>query len=167
MRHLALGLLLLLLAACGAATPTTGSDSTGATAPAVDTPVTLPATSPEASDAALPPQVPQETATSIGVIGGSNNGGAADEVERQALAVLARQLNQPVEAFQLQNKEAVEWSDGSLGCAQPDMMYTQVITPGYKLTYSDGAQTYVLHTNETGSQVVWCENGKPKEIGQP
>lgn len=167
MRKLALALLLLTLTACGAATPSTGSDSTGATSPAAETPAASMAASPAAtsavSDPSLPPQVPQETTTSIGVIGGSNNAGATDEIERQALAVLTQQLNQPVDAFTLQSKEPVEWSDGSLGCAAPDMMYMQVITPGYKLTYTDGAQTYELHTNDTGSQIIWCENGKPRQ----
>ena len=163
MRTLALALLLLTLTACGAAATAPGSDTTGATAPAAETPAASSAATSAASDPSLPPAVPQETATSIGVIGGSNNAGATDEIERQALAVLTQQLNKPVDAFTLQSKEPVEWSDGSLGCAAPDMMYMQVITPGYKLTYTDGAQTYELHTNDTGSSIIWCENGKPRQ----
>lgn len=164
MRRFASALLLLTLTACGAATTPTGGDSTGAMSPAAQSP----AASAAPSDAALPSSAaqPAETATSIGTIGGGN-AGAADEVERQAQATLARQLNIAPETLILQNKEEVEWSDGGLGCASPDMMYAQVITPGYKLTYSDGGQNYELHTNQNGTQVVWCENGKPRDVAQP
>lgn len=165
MRRLALALLLLTLTACGAATPATDGDSTGAASPAAQSPAAsaAPSLAAQPSEAALP----AETSTSIGTIGGGGNAGAGDEVERQAQATLARQLNVAPETLVLQNKEETEWSDGSLGCAVPDMMYAQVITPGYKLTYTNGGQTYELHTNQNGSQVVWCENGRPREIAQP
>lgn len=163
MRRLASALLLLTLTACGAGTTAPG-DSTGAASPATQSPMASAAP----SDAALPSQAaqPAETATSGGAVGGGN-AGTGDEVERQAQATLARQLNVAPETLTLQNKEEVEWSDGGLGCASPDMMYAQVITPGYKLTYSDGGQNYELHTNQNGSQVVWCENGKPRDVAQP
>lgn len=155
MRKLALAALLLTLTACGAATPA-GNDSTGAASPSAAA-----SAAPASSAAAQPSMAPSESATSIGTIGGGDMAGG-DDVERQALAALQSQFNVNTASLTLQNKEQVEWSDGSLGCPAPDMMYAQVITPGYKLTYSDGSQSYELHTNESGSQVVWCENGKPK-----
>ena len=147
MRKLALALLVLTLTACGSAQTTTGTDSTGASSPA-------------SSDVTLPEPVPSQAPSSGGAIGGDASSG--DQVERQALAALQTQFKLDTSGFKLVNKEQVEWNDGSLGCAAPDMMYTQVITPGYKLTYSDGSQTYELHTNNDASQVVWCKNGKPQ-----
>jgi hypothetical protein len=56
--------------------------------------------------------------------------------------------------------EAVEWPDSSLGCPQPDMMYLQVITPGYQVVFEvDGVQ-YDIRATESGSVMV-CEPGKP------
>lgn len=158
MRKLSLALLLLALTACGGGTPATGSDSTGATSSAVASAEAVP------SAVASPMAVPSENATSIGTIGGNMGGGeAGGAIEQQALQTLQTQFGVNTAAFTLQGKEQTEWSDGSLGCPDPAAMYMQVITPGYKLTYTDGARTYELHTNDSGSQVVWCENGKPRQ----
>ncbi len=42
--------------------------------------------------------------------------------------------------------EEVEWSDASLGCPEPDTMYAQVITPGYRVVLESGGTTYDYHT---------------------
>ena len=34
--------------------------------------------------------------------------------------------------------EAVTWSDGSLGCPEPGMMYTQALVPGYRVQIRGG-----------------------------
>jgi hypothetical protein len=156
-RSLTTGLLLLALTACGAAAPA-ADDSTGA----------APAASPAASAPAASEPVASPS-TSAGLNGDLSGGSAAptDEVTTQAAAFLATQLNTAAADLQLQSREEVEWNDSSLGCPAPDMMYMQVITPGFKLTYSDGTQTYELHTDADGSNVVWCDNGTPKQIGQP
>src|SRR5437879_7524869 len=33
--------------------------------------------------------------------------------------------------LQVQQVEAREWSDSSLGCPRPGLMYSQIVTPGY------------------------------------
>ncbi len=81
--------------------------------------------------------------------------------------MLAAHLNAKPESLKLVSREQTEWSDGSLGCPAPDMMYTQAIVPGYKLTFNDGTRTYDVHTDTEGNSVVWCENGSPKQIPQP
>lgn len=42
--------------------------------------------------------------------------------------------------------EFVEWSDGSLGCPEPGMLYPQVVTPGYwvEVTHPGGVLDYRL-----------------------
>ena len=42
--------------------------------------------------------------------------------------------------------EEVEWSDTSLGCPEPDGMYAQMITPGYKIVLETGGETYDYHS---------------------
>ena len=53
--------------------------------------------------------------------------------------------------------EATDWSDSSLGCPQEGFMYAQVITPGYLILLEAGGETYQYHTNQTGDNVVLCQ----------
>jgi hypothetical protein len=64
----------------------------------------------------------------------------------------------------VQTAEQVEWSDGSLGCPAPDMMYTQAIVPGYHVVLDVGGQTYDYRLSERG-YIVLCENGLPVTVG--
>jgi len=49
---------------------------------------------------------------------------------------LAKRLSIEVDQIGLIEAKAVEWSDTSLGCPKPGMMYAQVITPGYRVVPS-------------------------------
>ena len=49
---------------------------------------------------------------------------------------------------------AVDWSDSSLGCPQPGMVYLQVVTPGYRLVLAAGAVSTEYHTDAGGRFVV-------------
>jgi hypothetical protein len=84
----------------------------------------------------------------------------AKQVVQLATEDLAEQLGVESEKFQLISVEAVEWSDASLGCPQPDMMYTQVITPGYRVVLEAKGERYEYHT-DAATSVVLCqpENG--------
>jgi len=53
--------------------------------------------------------------------------------------------------------EAVNWPDTSLGCPELDMMYAQVITPGYRILLSYSAEIRVYHSDR-GDRVVYCES---------
>jgi len=54
--------------------------------------------------------------------------------------------------------EEVEWSDASLGCPQPGMMYAQVITPGWRFTFEGRAgQLYDVHTAQNPTHFIICE----------
>ncbi len=86
-------------------------------------------------------------------------------MEEQIKQQLAMAINQPASTLVLESREPVEWSDGSLGCPRPGMMYTQAIVPGYKLTFSDGSRTYKVHTGKGGTPAIWCDNGQPKRLG--
>lgn len=54
--------------------------------------------------------------------------------------------------------QAVTWSDGSLGCPQPGMMYTQALVPGYWVVVQVGEQEYDYRASQSGYFVL-CENG--------
>jgi hypothetical protein len=68
---------------------------------------------------------------------------------------LARRLGLAPKAIRLVSVKAVEWSDASLGCPQPGMMYAQVITPGFRVVLEVKRQKYEYHT-DAGRFVVLC-----------
>lgn len=79
----------------------------------------------------------------------------AQNLVQIAIKDLAERLQINVDQIRLASIEAVEWSDSSLGCPQMGVMYTQVITPGYKLILEANGKTYPYHTNDR-ERVVLC-----------
>ena len=60
--------------------------------------------------------------------------------------------------------EAVTWSDGSLGCPEPGMMYTQALVPGYRVVLEiDGEQLH-FHSGPSG-EFSLCEDPLPGAAG--
>ena len=59
--------------------------------------------------------------------------------------------------------EEVEWSDTSLGCQEPNKMYAQMITPGYKIVLESGGNTFDYRTaaDPEGPLVHCTEDGTP------
>ena len=53
--------------------------------------------------------------------------------------------------------DPVEWSDTSLGCPMPGLVYAQVITPGFRLVFDYQGQQNEYHTDQDGSNVVACD----------
>lgn len=82
---------------------------------------------------------------------------ARDQVEARAKTEASRVLGVPAEQITVDRVEQVEWRDASLGCADPDKMYAQVITPGYRVVLSAGGQRVEVHTDMSGRYVV-CRN---------
>ena len=99
----------LLLTACatGGADPSTADPTRPEQSPDVD-PV------PSASEAPISGEVPADLLDRVLADAAARTGVAADEI------VVTR-------------AQETEWSDGSLGCPEPGMMYTQAIEPGYHL----------------------------------
>ncbi|MCL1692878.1 MAG: hypothetical protein M3096_04265 [Actinomycetia bacterium] len=58
--------------------------------------------------------------------------------------------------------EDVVWRDGSLGCPQPGMAYTQALEDGYRIELTDGEIVYHYHGVANGAPFL-CEN--PSESG--
>jgi hypothetical protein len=54
--------------------------------------------------------------------------------------------------------QAVTWSDGSLGCPQPGVFYTQALVPGYWVVLQVGGDEYDYRASERGFFVL-CEGG--------
>jgi hypothetical protein len=85
------------------------------------------------------------------------SGGAPAALTTRAVADLSKQLGIPEANIKVVSSEAVEWSDGSLGCPEPGMSYAQVITPGYRIVLQAGDKQYEYHTGEgDAAQVRHC-----------
>ncbi len=54
--------------------------------------------------------------------------------------------------------QAVTWSDGSLGCPQPGVFYTQALVPGYWVVLKVGEVEYDYRASESGFFVL-CAGG--------
>lgn len=78
----------------------------------------------------------------------------------RAVEDLSATLGVTPEEVEVVSTEDVTWRDGSRGCAQPGMSYTQALVDGSRITLRAGGQTYEYHSG--GSQPPsLCE--KPTE----
>ncbi len=54
-------------------------------------------------------------------------------------------------ALTLVRAQAVTWSDGSLGCPEPGMSYTQALVEGYWIVLDAGDQTLDYRASASGA----------------
>jgi len=76
-----------------------------------------------------------------------------------ARADAARRIGVAADALTLVSAEAVTWSDGSLGCPQPGMAYTQALVPGYRIVLRGPAGELDYHASARGALVL-CPEGR-------
>ena len=82
--------------------------------------------------------------------------------ETALTAAIAEDLGVTPQTVQVVTIEPRDWPDSSLGCPQPDMLYAQVVTPGYGLVEVSG-ERIEYHTDERGT-VVRCPD---RQIANP
>lgn len=80
-------------------------------------------------------------------------------IVRAAREDAARRTGVAADALTLVSAEAVTWSDGSLGCPQPDVLYTQALVPGYRLRLRGPAGEMDYHASARGALVL-CPAGR-------
>jgi hypothetical protein len=148
----------IALAACGG-DDDSGSGATSGTVPSVsDTtpgssvpPSSVPPSTPPLSVTPLPPESSP----------GSFPGTAMDPsspLVTDAVADLAGQLDLSPDDVTVVAAREVTWPDGSLGCPEPGMMYTQALVDGTLVVLEADGQRYEYHG---GTPLVLCENPKP------
>ena len=77
----------------------------------------------------------------------------------EALTDAARRTGLKRTELEVLSAEAVTWSDGSLGCPQPGMMYTQALAPGFRIRIRAGAETLDYHAGRRGAP-MFCPAGR-------
>jgi len=154
MQHLTLlSLLILALVACGPHTQPTPEDEAVTDTPAQ--PVLDDEAGPDTPAQPAPGEspLPKLETNSISPLPIPS----LNPVAGAAVAYLAAELDVSPQEVTVLSFEAVQWSDASLGCPQPGMMYAQVITPGYRLLLQAKGKEYEIHTDQTGQVVVICQ----------
>ena len=56
----------------------------------------------------------------------------------------------PAQSITVQSAQRVTWRDGSLGCPEPSMQYTQALVPGWRVILRVGDATYDYHAATNG-----------------
>ena len=80
----------------------------------------------------------------------------------QILADAAQRTGVTPDKLKILAVEAVTWADGSLGCPEPGMMYTQALVRGYRIAVEAGGTTLNYHAGAQ-NRFVHC----PPERAQP
>jgi len=131
-----LALTALLAAACTSGTAPTASPS-GPLSPG------LPGSVPVASGP--PTVVPGE-------------GDVPQPVIDQAIADAAGRAGVDPSEVTVVSAEARTWPSGALGCPEPGYLYTDVITPGYRVVVEAGGRQYDYRATQRGQgDIRWCE----------
>lgn len=95
------------------------------------------------------------TSTTESVTGTTSEPSGIVQVPQAILSVViedaANKENLAAAAVTVLSGKPVDWSDGSLGCPEPGMSYTQVITPGYLVVIDAGGVILEYHLNQQGA----------------
>jgi len=127
----------LIACSCAGASPATPASPTAAP----PSPTQLPA-----SPAVSSPQVVASPSA------GSQGQPAVEAAVREAAAHLG--VNQA--DLKVEQVEARQWPDASLGCPRPGVLYAQVLTPGFLIVVSGAGKQLEYHSDERGRAVVLC-----------
>jgi hypothetical protein len=151
-----LGMAALLLA-CGSTQPTGTEPAPDSPAPGTDS--AAPADSPLPTAVAGQETRPAEGAPELTapLVIGQVPAGLLDAI----LADLAGRLGVRADEIEVIRGESVVWNDGSLGCPQPGMMYTQALVAGYQVILRVGDGTFDYRASESGFFVLCQEKLAP------
>ena len=69
----------------------------------------------------------------------------------QAVTDLASRLKIDASNIDTVSAQSISWPDGSLGCPQPGMLYTQVMVDGALIQLSVDGTSYSYHSGASGA----------------
>ncbi|MFL6548970.1 MAG: hypothetical protein ACJ8OJ_09765 [Povalibacter sp.] len=72
------------------------------------------------------------------------------DLESAVIKDVARRSGKQLDAVSIILAESVTWSDGSLGCPEPGMLYTQALVRGYRVVATVGDQRFEYHAGLKG-----------------
>jgi hypothetical protein len=108
---------------------------------AIDAPLTLEDEDPAATGTPATPDAAES----------ANIEGALESI----IAAIADEVNGAPSDVTMVSATPEIWPDASLGCPQPDMLYAQVVSPGYRIVVDVRGEQIEFHADERGN-VVRC-----------
>ena len=82
-----------------------------------------------------------------------------EQAVRLAMLTLSQSLQLSETDMVVEKMTPVQWSDTSLGCPQPGMMYAQMISEGFKIIIKVDDKVFPVHTGN-GRAVVCLPESK-------
>ncbi len=144
-------LLAITAAACtGGAASTPAASPTGA--PPASEPATLPVADPSKEILPVDP-------TSL------PGDGVPPAIVAQAVNDAATRAGVDASVVTVVSADSVTWPNGAAGCPKMGFLYTDVITPGYRVVVEAGGTTYDYRGSVKGGSVGWCQNAAPMGPG--
>jgi hypothetical protein len=113
----------------------------------------------------LPPEEPPVRAPEQVESGvpGSGVGEVPAELMSAILDHAAQTTGHPPEAFTVVQAEQVVWSDGSLGCPEPGVMYTQALVDGFLVVVEADTPRLQYHASASGGFKL-CQPFRDKPV---
>ncbi len=159
----------MLVAAC-AATPPARTMSPGAPRPEQSEAKPTTSVAAPQSPLAVEPPLAVESPLLTPISAAAATGGVTGEAPQTLLELIlddaASRTSLARNALQVIQDQAVVWPDGSLGCGQPGMVYTQALVEGYHVIVAAGEQTLDYRAGRNNSFRL-CENPRPNAPGAP
>jgi hypothetical protein len=139
---ISLGMMLVLAACAAPARPASEEESAGPGG--TGSPRPLPITTPPASEAA--------DAMPSGI-----TGAVPEALLSEIVADASRRAGVPADQLEVVTADAVTFNDGSLGCPQPGMFYTQALVEGYHVVVQGPERAFDYRAAQRGGFRL-CEN---------
>jgi len=89
----------------------------------------------------------------------------SDPLVSQALADASRRTGVPVAALSVVESSPRTWRDGSLGCPEPGMSYTQALVPGWRLVIRAGEELLDYRMATRGTAFMFCPPDRARDPG--
>lgn len=156
----------LLLGGCTIAPVTeltpSGADSPLATIAATPQLAATPITSNDGAESDTGPgsEEPSMPSANVGAAG------IPGELLNSVLDDAAQKLGVAPDALVVTKAEAVTWPDGSLGCPEPGMFYTQALVDGYWIVVEAGGQSLDYRVSGGGNFRI-CDQPQPGSRAKP
>jgi hypothetical protein len=116
---------------------------------------------PTQGDVQAAPSLPPEAGAPLLILPSATvdavTGEVPDELLKKIIADLTERTGIPADRVLVTRSQATIWNDGSLGCPQPGVFYTQALVHGFWVILEAGGQTYDYRASDSG-YFFMCQN---------
>lgn len=101
----------------------------------------------------VPPSQAEKPVESLPSQSDNQNKKLPEAVASAVLKDASKRTGQPTSKLKITTSEARTWNDGCLGLAEPGVLCTQALVPGWQVQVSGNSKELVYRTNKSGSLV--------------